>query len=81
MQDENDAKPASGLVALNHWISQVGITPTTCWRWRKKGWLQTVNICGRQYIARDAIAEFERRAKAGDFATDPKVPRKDTHSV
>ena len=74
MQPQCTTSNPAGLIALSLWMEQVGITPTTCWRWRKKGWLTTVNIAGRQYVSREAIEEFESRAKAGEFAQEPRVP-------
>jgi hypothetical protein len=54
------------------------VTQCTAWRWRKKGWLKTINIAGRQYLTQEAIDEFNRRAVAGDFAQIHKTPsRKD----
>jgi len=50
------------------------VTPCTAWRWRKKGWLKTVNIAGRQYLTQEAIDEFHNRAVAGEFAQVHKVP-------
>ena len=50
-----------GLVSLDAWLKQMGRTGCTGWRWRKKGWLKTVNICGRAYITQEAIAEFMER--------------------
>lgn len=64
------------LVALNTWLTALGVQPITAWRWRRKGWLRTVNICGRVYIARDTIANFERRAAAGEFAQEHKAPKR-----
>ena len=67
------------VTSLSKWLAQVGVTPITAWRWRKKGWLQTVNIAGRQYLTQEAIDEFNRRAAAGEFAQVHKVPtRKET---
>ena len=62
------------IVSLSVWLQQVGVTPCTAWRWRKKGWLTTVNIAGRQYLTQESIDEFHRRAVAGEFAQAPKVP-------
>ena len=62
------------IVSLQQWLADVGVTPCTAWRWRKKGWLKTVNICGRQYLTQEAIEEFKRRAAAGEFAQVHKVP-------
>jgi hypothetical protein len=65
---------ASNLVSYDRWLSDVGITPTTGWRWRKRGVIETVNIYGRIYISRQQIARFEQRAAAGDFAKEHKTP-------
>jgi predicted site-specific integrase-resolvase len=69
------------VVSLSKWLEQVGVTPITAWRWRKKGWLRTVNIAGRQYLTQEAIDEFHRRVVAGEFAQEHKTPsRKDRSS-
>jgi len=62
-----DAPP----VALDKWITDVGINPSTAWQWRKRGWLKTVNIAGRHYLTAAQRAEFVRRAEAGEFAQAP----------
>lgn len=66
--------PGAALVSLSRWLQQVGVTTCTAWRWRKKGWLKTVNIAGRQYLTQNAIDEFHRRASAGEFSQVNKVP-------
>ena len=65
----------SGLVALPRWCESIGLSPVTAWRFRKRGWLKTVNIAGRVYLTDEAVHEFTRRAEAGEFARDVKVPR------
>jgi predicted site-specific integrase-resolvase len=66
------------VISLSKWLEQIGVTQCTAWRWRKKGWLKTINIAGRQYLTQEAIDEFNRRAVAGDFAQIHKTPsRKD----
>jgi hypothetical protein len=65
---------AGAIISLARWLEQTGVTACTAWRWRKKGWLKTVNICGRQYLTQKAIEEFTRRATAGEFAQPHKVP-------
>ena len=62
----------SAVISLTKWLAQIGVTACTAWRWRRKGWLKTVNICGRQYLTQRAIEEFNRRAAAGEFAKHPK---------
>ena len=64
----------AAVVSLSRWLEQVGVTQCTAWRWRKKGWLKTVNVAGRQYLTQEAIDEFHRRAIAGEFSQVNKVP-------
>jgi len=64
------------LVAYDSWLTSVPISPATGWRWRKRGWIPTVNICGRVYVSRAAIAEFERLAAAGEFASEHVTPKR-----
>lgn len=70
----NEAGSGRAIISLSAWLQQVGVTHCTAWRWRKKGWLKTVNICGRQYLTQGAIDEFNHRAVAGEFAQVHKVP-------
>ncbi|HEX3856500.1 MAG TPA: hypothetical protein VHY30_04290 [Verrucomicrobiae bacterium] len=74
-ENENHSAPPA-VIALNRWLAQVGITEITAWRWRRKGWLNTVNIAGRQYLTQEAIDDFQRRAVAGEFAQEHKVPKR-----
>ena len=55
-------------------ITGIGISPVTAWRFEKRGWIHTVNIAGRRYITAEAAAEFVRRAEAGEFAKTHKAP-------
>ena len=50
-----DAEP---MMSLDKFIEQTGLSAVTVWRYRKKGMLTTVNICGRQYILRAEVARF-----------------------
>jgi hypothetical protein len=69
--------PSRGaIISLTRWLQEVGVTACTAWRWRKKGWLKTVNICGRQYLTVEAIEEFRGRAERGEFAKVHKAPIK-----
>jgi len=80
MKQQTVSSPASiagNLIALNSWLASLGVKPVTAWRWRRKGWLSTVNICGRVYVSRDTIADFERRAASGEFAQVHKAPAKE----
>jgi len=52
----------------------LGISDTTLWRWRKYGWLQTVNINGRPFVLMDSLNAFIERAKTGEFSQTKKMP-------
>ncbi len=62
------------IMSLDKFIQQTGLSAVTVWRYRKKGMITTVNICGRQYILRSEIARFNQRAAAGEFAKPPNQP-------
>ena len=64
---------ASNLRPFAKWLEQIHRSHVTGWRWRKRGWIKPVNICGRLYISTQAIEEFERKAAAGEFAQESKV--------
>jgi len=68
--------PAGDLVSYDRWLRGIGKTPPTGWRWRRRGWIETVNIAGRLYISRAAIVEFERRAAAGEFSKIHVTPNR-----
>jgi len=76
------ARAATCAIPLSKWLvfirpSLAGFDcPLTAWRFRKRGWLQTVNIAGRQYITSEGIAKFKQRAAAGDFAKEHKTPKR-----
>jgi predicted site-specific integrase-resolvase len=65
-----------GPIAVRRWIQQIGISPSTFWRWRQRGWIsEPVNIGGRLYLTMEQIAEFKRRAQAGEFAIPSTPPQ------
>jgi len=62
------------LISLHKFTMDAGVSTPTVWRWRRRGWLRTINICGRPYVSQDALVEFRQRAEAGEFSKDPIVP-------
>jgi hypothetical protein len=62
-------------ISLARFADESGFSPSTIWRYRRAGWLCTINICGRQYITRAEIERFNRRAATGEFATVRSCPR------
>jgi hypothetical protein len=63
-------------IALDKFIEQSGLSVVTVWRYRRAGWLHTLNICGRHYLTRSEIARFNARAAAGEFAKKPTRPKR-----
>jgi hypothetical protein len=76
MPNQTILTTASDLLAYDQWLASLPISAATGWRWRKRGWLPTINICGRVYVSRSAIAEFERRATAGEFSKTHVTPKR-----
>jgi hypothetical protein len=66
----------SNLLAFDRWLKDIDRTPATGWRWRKRGWINTVNICGRLYVSRHEIERFEKRASRGEFSKTHKTPKR-----
>lgn len=64
-------KPPFGLRAAKAVCRDKGVSDTTLWRWVKRGWIQLVNVSGKSYVDLQSLAEFDRRAAAGEFAKPP----------
>ena len=71
----------TGLTPLRVWAKSIGCNPATVGRFRKRGWLATVNISGRQFVSAEGAAEFHRRAAAGEFAKEHRCPRRATQPL
>ena len=56
-----------GLRRFDVWLRELGRTSTTGYRWRKRGWIKTVNIAGRCYITDTELQDFIRRSEQGEF--------------
>jgi hypothetical protein len=68
------ASETPDLISLNLFAIQSGISAVTLWRWRRAGLIKTVNIYGRQYLSRQEIQSFLKRAEAGEFSRQHKAP-------
>lgn len=69
---EQNALPA--LMTYDSWLKSIPASSTTGWRWRREKMVETINIAGRVYISREAIARFLSRAAAGEFEKRHVVP-------
>jgi len=67
----NNETPATGLRAATAVCRDRAISDTTLWRMGKRRWVKIVNIAGRCYVDLESLAEFDRRAAAGEFAKPP----------
>jgi hypothetical protein len=72
--NEISGAPASPIVLFGLFLESLGVTPPTGWRWRKLGWINTLNIAGRVYISREEIERFQQRAAAGEFSRTHVTP-------
>lgn len=69
-----------GPVTLQKYGAALGRSAPTLWRYRRKGWLRTINIAGRPYVLPADALEFERRAAGGEFAQEPHGAARGTRS-
>jgi hypothetical protein len=76
-----DTPSTSNLVAFDSYLRALNKTRVTGFRWREKGLISTVNIFGRLYVTREAIAAFEKRALAGEFSQKAKTPKHTTEAA
>jgi hypothetical protein len=77
MQELNpqSESPAGELVSFDLWIRTLNRTRATGHRWRKQfPCLKVLNVFGKLCVTRASIAEFERRALAGEFQRDVRPP-------
>ena len=73
---KNEPQPASNVIPFDRWLESIDKTQATGWRWRQRGWIVTLNICGRAYISRDEIRRFEDRAASGEFSKIHATPQR-----
>jgi hypothetical protein len=54
------------------WLSKLGLSRPTGYRYRRDGKVVTHNVEGREFILTEEISRFWRRVKAGEFAKQPR---------
>jgi len=47
---------------------------TCIWRYVQYGWLATININGKLFVASNEATRFAQRAAAGEFSKKPVMP-------
>ena len=61
----------AGITSASVYRRQLGVSKTTLWRYRRNGWLKTINVLGKLYVTRESIAEFEAMMRSGELAKEP----------
>ena len=61
----------TGLRAARAVARDRGVSDVTLWRWRARGWIKTANVSGKIYVDLASLADFDRRASAGEFSKAP----------
>jgi predicted site-specific integrase-resolvase len=56
------------LRSYGGWLSELGISRSTGWRWRKLKLLITHRIGGRLFVEQDDIDRLYQQARAGELA-------------
>lgn len=59
------------MIPYSDWLTQIGRSKTTGWRWVSRGWITPMNISGRLYVSSEAIEQFRARAETGAFSKKP----------
>lgn len=65
LQAEPDTRPP---MVWRHFLKLVGVSVQTGWRWRKLGWITTIEIAGKPYVAQAEVERFNARMAAGEFS-------------
>lgn len=72
IETHTEPTPRAGLRAARAVCRDRGESCVTLWRRRKLGLIKCVNIFGKVYVDLQSLAEFDRRAAAGEFAKPPR---------
>jgi hypothetical protein len=76
--NDNSVRPRTcSLVPFGNFLEDVGKSPVTGWRWRRDGFITTINVAGKVYVTQDEIERFEKRAIAGEFSKPTRAPRRE----
>lgn len=67
--ETSSAAEQARLTPFHAFLAGLGCTRVTGWRWRKRGWINTVTITGRLYITQAEGQRFSERAQRGEFTT------------
>ena len=54
------------------WLTRIGKSRPTGYRWRKKKMIKAVNVEGKLFVTNKQIDRFWERAERGEFAKKPR---------
>ena len=66
------------MKSLSLFMGETGLSTSTVYRYRKRGWLKCENIAGRFYISGEEMIRFNTRRAEGEFAKAPQKPKRET---
>jgi hypothetical protein len=61
------------MIALSRCCERVGVAPVTAWRFRRRGWLKTVNIAGRVHVTEKRLGNSVGVQKRASSHKNPRV--------
>lgn len=69
MSEQAHGNGATGqLIPIGVVAERLGRTKPVLRSYRKRGWLETVDIAGRVFVSQAALDRFVARAEAGEFS-------------
>ncbi|MDD2709719.1 MAG: helix-turn-helix domain-containing protein [Verrucomicrobiae bacterium] len=74
--DLNILAKAFPLVAYDELSRFLGVSPTTLWRWRRRGAFSVVQIFGKMFVRHEEIQRLVRRAIDGKLMPQPRKKRR-----
>ncbi len=72
---------ACSLVPFGKFLADIDKSSVTGWRWRRDGFISTVNVAGKIYVTEQEIRRFEARAVAGEFSQKAHAPQREAVAV
>jgi hypothetical protein len=69
---EIEERKAKKLISADKTAERLDLSASTMWRLERDGLLIGCRIYSKKYYTLDSVAEFERRALAGEFSRSPR---------
>jgi hypothetical protein len=69
---EIEERKAGKLISADKTAERLDLSASTVWRLERDGLLTGCHIYSKKYYTLESVAEFERRALAGEFSRPPR---------